>query len=445
MKILVIGAGEVGFQLASMLSREEHEVTVIENDEERVLSIKEKIDARFVIGSGTNSASLEEAEIEQADLFIAVSSVDEVNIMSCLIAKEYGVERSVARVMNNDYVFKGTKLYNIDLGIERIVNPQQEVAKEVSRLCDFSDASEVADFCGNDLLHLGYPIRENNPLIGNALKGFSFINGEKKMVITSLVRNDETFIPKKDQEIQQGDMIYFFCLKSDLKAVREHFGILSHGTKKIFIIGGGRTGYQVASHLEKTNHKVKVFDRDMEICTKIANELDVDVFCTHNTDVETLEQEGIDTTDVVVTMMDDDYTNILTALLAKKLGAFKSISLVSSKKLTGLAYSLGVDSTVSPRLTTASSILKYIRRGKIISVVEKAGAEILEVELIDNIEITLGQIKDIRMPKGVIFGGIKREGEVKLLSGDDQLQMGDVLVVYSLSKSIPKLETLLDI
>ncbi len=445
MRILIVGAGEVGFQLANMLSREEHEVTVIESDEQRVLSIREKIDARIIHGSGTSSLTLEEGQIADSDLFIAVSSVDEVNIMSCLIAKEYGVNRCVARVLNNDYVFEGSKLYKIQLGIERIVNPQQEVAKEVSRLCDFSDASEVADFCDGELLHLAYPIREGNELIGQKLAGFSRVDNEKLIVITSITRNDHTFVPTKNESIQKGDMVYFFCLKENLKKVREHFGILSHGTKKIFVIGGGRTGYQVASHLEETKHKVKVFDKDMDICTKIANDLDVDVFCTHNTDVETLEQEGISSADVVVTMMNDDYTNILTALLAKKLGAFKSISLVSSKKLTGLAYSLGVDSTVSPRLTTASSILKYIRRGKIVSVVEKSGAEILEVEITDDIEITLGQIKDIRLTGEIIFGGVKRNNKAILLSGDDQIQKGDVLVVYAITGSIPKLENLLGI
>ena len=443
MNILIVGAGDVGFQLASLLSKEEHDVCVIDNDETRINSIREKIDAKFILGSGTNAISLEEANVSDVDLFIAVSCIDEVNIMSCLLAKEYGVKRRVARVLNNDYVIEGSKLNNIDLGIERIVNPQQVVSEEINELSNFADASEVAKFLDDQLYHLSYFIKTNNPHIGKSLRGFSQINGEKKLIITSIIRDDQTFVPKRNEVIQSGDKIFLFCLKNNLKETRIHFGVKHHDTKNIFVIGGGGIGYQVAKKLEQTNHKVKVFDRDRDICIKIARELNVDVFCTVNTDVETLEDEGISSADVVITMMNDDYSNILTALLAKKLGAFKVIALVNSKKLTGLAYSLGVDSTISPRLATASSILKYVRRGNIISVVEKVGAEILEIEVTKSIEITKKTIKDLLRPKGVIFGGVKRGDNISLIEGNDRLEEGDRIVVFSLSKSIPKLEKLI--
>lgn len=443
MKILIVGAGDVGFQLGNMLSQEEHDICIIDKDEVQLNNVKKRIDARFILGSGTSTSALEEAGIESADLFIAVSCVDEVNIMSCLLAKEFGVQRCVARVLNNDYIYDGSKLNNSSLGIERIVNPQQEVCEEVSELSDFGDASEVARFLDDELYHLCYPIKEDNPHVGKSLKGLSLVGEKKKLVITSISRNEETFVPTKDEIIQTGDMIFFFCLKADLNNVRVHFGVEYHATKNIFIIGGGNIGYQVAKNLEQTNHKVKVFDQDREICDKIAKELEVSVFCTENTDVETLEDEGISSADVVLTMMDDDYSNILTALLAKKLGAFKVVSLVNSKKLTNLAYSLGVDSTVSPRLATASSILKYIRRGNIISVVEKRGAELLEIEINDDSAITQKTIDKLARPEGVILGGIKRKDKISLLSGSDQLEKGDVLVVYCLSQSVSKLEKLI--
>ncbi|MGB0454722.1 MAG: Trk system potassium transporter TrkA [Bacteriovoracaceae bacterium] len=444
MKILIVGAGQVGFQLASMLSNEEHDVCVIENDEERLLSVKEKIDAKVVYGSGTNAISLEEAGIMDTDLFIAVSSVDEVNIMSCLLAKEYGVKRSVARVHNNDYVIGTSRLSNIKLGIERVVNPQQVVSEEVSELCDFADASEVAKFFNDKLLHLGYPIKENSPYIDRELKGISTLNNKKIMVVTSICRDGQTFTPSKNEKMKVGDMIFFFCKKKDLELVREHFGIQSHSTKNIFVVGGGKIGYQVSKKLEETRHKVKVFDRDRDICNKIANDLDVDVFCTVNTDVDTLENEGVASADVVVTMMNDDNSNILTALLTKTLGAKKAVALVNSRKLTALAYSLGVDSTISPRLATASSILKHIRRGKIVSVVEKVNSEILEIEITNSSKITKNIIKEINRPDGVIFGGVKRGDQINLLSGDDQLHVGDILVAHSPSESIAKLEELLE-
>jgi len=445
MKIVIIGAGEVGFELASMLSKEEHDVCVVDNNIDQINNVREKLDAKVVFGSGTNARALEEAGISQADLFIAVSSVDEVNIMSCLLAKEYGVARSVARALNSDYVLDGSKINGLKLGIEKIVNPLKVVSEEVSKLCDFSDVSEIARFFDDQLLHLGYPVKEDNPFIGSKLAGMSFIKGEKKIVVTSLCRADETFVPNKNEVIQQGDMIFFFCQKKDLKSVRKHFGVKSHGTKNIFIIGGGRTGYQVAKSLEETNHKVKVFDKNREICNRIANDLNVDVFCTENTDVETLEDEGIAKADVVISMMKDDYSNILTSLLAKKLGAFKVVSLVNSQKLSGLAYSLGVDSTISPRLATASSILKYIRRGNIVSVVEKGSSELIEVEITESSDLAKNKIKDIKRPSGVIFGGVRRGNNIFLLSGDDQLRQGDYLVAYCLSDSISKLEKLIEL
>ena len=443
MKITIVGAGDVGFQLANMLSKEEHDVCVIENDEALVGTVQEKLDARIIHGSGTNSRSLENAGVLNTDLFIAVSSVDEVNIMSCLLAKEFGVKRSVARVTNIDYVIDGSKLNKIELGIERVVNPQLVVAEEVCEICDFSDAAEVARFFNDKLYHLGYTIKIDNPLVGSSIQGLSLIKGEKKLIVTSIRRSDKTFVPKKNEVIKKGDTIFFFCLGKDIKKVRKHFGVKHHSTKKIFVIGGGKVGYQVARKLEETKHKVKVFDRDRRICNNIASDLDVEVFCTENTDTETLEGEGISSADVVVTMMSDDYSNILTALLAKKLGASKVISLVNSKKLTTLAYSLGVDSTISPRLATASSILKYIRRGNINSVVEKSEAEILELSIADDVKLTNSSIKDLMRPNGVIFGAVKRNNEIKLLSGADQVQKGDDLVVYVQSESISKLENLI--
>lgn len=445
MKILIIGAGQVGFELANMLSKEEHDVCVIDNDQEHINSISEKLDAKIIMGSATNANCLEQADIQNMDLFIAVSSIDEVNIMSCLLAKEYGVERCVARALNSDYMLDGSKINGVKLGIERIVNPLNVVSQEVSKLCDYSDVSEVAKFFDDQVLHLSIPVKSGNPFIGKKLKGISLIEGKKKLVITSINRDDKIYVPSKNEIIQDGDMIFFFCLHEDLPAVRYHFGLKTHDTKKIFLIGGGMVGHKVAEILEKTNHKVKVFDKDKELCNKIATDLNVRVFCTENTDVETLENEGIAKADVVVSMMKDDYSNILTALLAKKLGAYKGIALVNDRKLSSLAYSLGVDSVISPRLATASSILKYTRRGKIVSVVEKRNSEIIEVEIPEKAAILNYTIKDLRKPKGVIFGAIKRGDELKLLSGEDKLESGDLLVSYSLSESINKLEKLFEI
>jgi trk system potassium uptake protein TrkA len=445
MKILIIGAGDVGFQIANMLSKEEHEVSVIDNDLHRVNNIREKIDAKVILGSGTNALALEEAGIISTDLFIAVSSVDEVNIMSCLLAKEYKVDRCVARVGNIDYILDGSKLNGIELGIERVVNPQIVVAEEVCEHCDFANASEVARFLDDQFYHLGYPLQKNSPLIGKKLKGLSSFDNEKIMVITSLRRNDETFVPTRDETLRVGDTLFFFCRSQDLKEIEKYLGADTHDTKKVFLIGGGKIGYQVAKKLEETKHKVKVFDHDPDICHQIAEDLDVEVYCTGSTDTETLVAEGIENVDVAVTMMNDENSNILTALLAKKLGAFKVISLVNSKRLTSLAYSLGVNSTISPRLATASSILKFIRRGNINSVVEKTEGEILEIVIDKNVELTSSNIKLLSKPEGVIFGGIKRDGNVELISGDTQIQRGDVLVVYSLANSVSHLEKLIQV
>ena len=444
MNIIIVGAGDVGFQLANMLSKEEHNVCVIDNNKDRLEAISEKVDGQLLLGSGTNAITLERAGITEADLFIAVSSIDEVNIMSCLLAKEYQVKRIVARVANPDYVLDGSKLSSLDLGIERVVNPLQVVSEKASEICNFGDATELDTFFDHELYHLCYPIKKDSPHIGNKVYSLGSIDGEEKLIITSITRNDKTFIPTIKDTIEEGDMIYFFCLEKDIADIRKRFYVEYHETKKVFIIGGGRIGYQVAKRLEQTNNKVKIFDRDRSICEKIADDLNVDVFCTVNTDVETFENEGIESADVVVTLMNEDNSNILTALLGKKLGAKKAVSLINSKKLTGLAYSLGVDSTISPRLATASAILKFVRRGNIISVVEKAGAEILEISITGNSEITKKSIKDLHIPEGIRLGAIKRGQSISLVTGDIEFREGDKLVVYTLSKSVPKLEKLIE-
>lgn len=443
MKAIIVGAGEVGFHMADRLSREGHEITLVERNTARENYLKEKINARVVHGSGASAEVLEEAGIKRADLFIAVTEVDEVNMVACLLAKQYQVPNKIARVNNDEYTGSNSKLNAEKLGIELIVNPKFVVADEICEMIEYIEAVEAAEFADGRVVFLGYRIAEESPFVGRTLKEIGFSRGPTPLVVTSIARKDHTIIPGGDDVIEKSDILYFVCKKEDVNEIRSLFGFTIQEARNLFILGGGNVGSEVARRLSGRHRQIKIIDRDYEHCRVMAEKLEnVLVLCTDSTDVETLKNEGISNADVFIAVTDDDQSNILGSLLAKRSGVKRAITLVNQPPLRNLADSLGIDAIISPRLSTASAILKYIRRGNVVSMVEQSHAEVLEIEIqhLDHGEILNRPIRSIHLPKGVIIGAIVRDGQAIIPSGEDELHEGDRVIIFTLLKSIPKVE-----
>ena len=441
MKAIIVGAGEVGYHLADRLSREGHEITLVERDAGRESHLKDRINASVVTGSGASASLLERAGIADAELFIAVTDVDEVNMFACLLARQYNVPHKIGRVNSIEYTHAEGKLNADKLGIELLINPQYVVAEEICEIVEYRDAVEAAEFAEGRVVFLSYPVEEGNPFVGKALKDLGLSQGTARLVVTSIKRGEKTIIPHGNDVLEKNDVISIVCIKADLPEIRKQFGFKSPDARNVFILGGGHVGYEVANRLSDGKHNIKIIDNDNRHCRELAEKLeDVLVLCTDATDVDTLKAEGIQKADAFIAVTSDDQSNILGSLLAKKYGCKRAITLVNQPELGQLAKNLGINAVISPRLSTASAILKYIRRGKVLSMVEQSDAEVLELQLPEKSKIINQPIRNIQLPKGAIIGAIVRESGVVIPSGDDQLCAEDRVIVFTLLESIPQVE-----
>jgi trk system potassium uptake protein TrkA len=358
-KVVIVGAGEVGYQIADRLSREGHDIALIERSAEKVGPLATKLNALVVEGIGASAEVLEKVEVQNADLFIAVTDMDEVNLIACMLANEYGVPTIISRIRNIEYAGAEWAANAKKLGIDLLINPETVVAEELVRVISYPVATSVAEFADGLVVFLGYRIGADNPLAGITLKELGDLCGMYRLVVAALSRQQETVVPHGQDKILRGDILYFLCRKEDLPAINYLFGFGERRTKNIMILGGGWVGEGVARELARQKFRVKILDRNRDRCRHLAQSLDgVAVIHAEGTDVATLHDEGIEDTDVFVAVTQKDEGNILCSLLAKRRGAKRAIALVSQPQYVSLAPSIGVDACISPRLSTASAIRK---------------------------------------------------------------------------------------
>jgi len=402
-----------------------------------------KLNALVVEGIGASAEVLEEAEIQDADLFIAVTDQDEVNLISCMLANDYGVPTIISRIRNIEYAGVEWKANAQKLGIDLLINPQMVVAEELVTVISYPVATSVAEFADGRIVFLGYPIGRENPLAGVTLKELGQLSGIYRLVVAALSRKRETVVPRGEDEILEGDIVYFVCRKEVLSAINYLFGFEKRRTKNIMILGGGWVGEGVARELARQKFRVKILDRNRDRCELLAQRLDdVTVIHAEGTDVDTLYEEGIEDTDVFVAVTQEDERNILCSLLAKNHGAKRAVALVNRPQYVTLAPSIGVDACISPRLSTAGAILKYVRRGEVLSMamVEECEAEVMELIIPSGSRILGKPLKEIRVPRGAIIGALVRAGEVIIPDGQDRLAAGDRAVIFTLPGAVASVE-----
>jgi trk system potassium uptake protein TrkA len=444
MKVVVVGAGEVGFQIADRLSKEGHDVTVIERKTEREAELRRKLNALVVCANGASAGVLEQVGAKDADLFIAVTDQDEVNLIACMLAGELKVPVMIARTKNLEYTQSEWQSNAEKMGINLLINPESVVAEDIRNIVQYTAATHAAEFADGRVMFLGYPILEGGELDGISLTELGDLRGMYRIVVTAIVRGDETLVPRGEDRIVAGDTVYFVCKKNELAAIRDYlFGFEKRRTRSIFVLGAGQVGTEVARRLAAQKFKVKVIDRNQEHCERLAQSLDdVMVLCAEGTDVDTLRNEGIEEGDVFIAVTQDSQTNILCSLLAKRCGVKRVIALVNEPQFVSLAPSLGVDVCISPRLATASAILKFVRRGEVLSLdmVEACEAEVMELILPKEGRVLGKKLAKIGFPRGSIIGAIVRGEDILVPTGEDALLAGDRVIVFALPEAVAKVE-----
>ena len=443
MRIIIVGAGQVGFHICERFSREGQDVVLIDTDEKKLQRIARDLNIMTIHGSGASARILAEAGIAKADLFIAVTDSDEVNLIACIMSRQYDVKTRIARVRNEDFLEEAMILDKKTLDIDLIISPDLAMTDEIVSLCHISAAFDMAKFADGRLMLLGYAIRGDNPRVGMPLDKLQQAHGSHHFIMTAIIRGKNTIIPRGNDIIQAGDKIYIMVRREDIFRMEKFFHPSSHTPQKIFIIGGGRIGYAVARELEDLNIEVFLVEMNRRRCDFLSENLSKTVVLNiDGLDSHDMLDEGIDQADLVISLTSDDSNNILSSLLAKHHGAKKCITKITRHDFVPLLGHLGIDIALSSRQVAASMILRYIRRGAVgtVATIMNSDAEAMEVKVPISRNFDNVALKDLNFPKGAIIGAIVRSRKVIIPSGNTRVQAGDNLVVFFTHNAVAMLE-----
>ncbi len=440
---MIIGAGQVGRHLSRKFSAEGQDVVLIDRNENRLRRLERELNILAVHGSGASVRILEEAGIENTELFIAVTDSDEVNLVACLLSKKYNVRKRVARVRNEDFLTPDAPLNEKALGIDMLISPDRAMTAEIMQLITVSEAFDTAEFADGQVTLLGYVINENNPCIGLTLQRLKQLKGGYRYVVAAIIRKETTIIPSGEDRIEVGDKVYLMVRKQDIAEVENMFNLASKLPELVFIIGGGTIGFSVAKRLEALGINVRLVEEDADHCEFLTENLESTLVLNFDgLEANVLLEEGIEKADLIITVTDNDASNILASLLAKHHGARKCITKINRHDFIPLLGKLGIDVALSPREVAADMILRFVRRGAIVSVTTILGsdAEVIELKVPDRPKFKDAPLKSLFFPKGAIVGAIVRGRQVFIPSGETTLQPDDNLIIFFTKEAIQHVE-----
>ena len=443
MKIIIAGAGEVGTHLAKMLSSELHDIIIIDNNEENVKGIDSNLDILTITGSATSFEILKEANIKKADLLIAVTHSEETNIACAILAKKLGARQTIARVDNPEYIRPVNKNHFTDLGIDYLIYPERIAAKEITGMVSQTGTSEIVDFTGGKLSLYVLKLEENAPVIGKTLTEVTDSIDEFDFRAVAITRNGHTIIPRGLDRFQINDLVYVVTNKAGISNVLKYSGKKKREVKNVMILGGSRIGKRTAQSLENRMN-VKLIEKDKAECTLLADELNNTLVINGDgRDVEMLKEEGLSKMDTFIAVTGSSEVNLLSCLLAKKMGVKKTIAEIENIDYINVAESMGIDTIINKKLVTASRIFKFTMSAEVSTMKCLTGsdAEVLEFRVRANSKITKNRLKDLNFPKEAIVGGIIRGNNSFIAMGNTRIQADDRVVVFAMPSAVKKVET----
>lgn len=445
MRILIIGAGDVGFHLAQQLAEENHDVVVIEQDREVARTTQDFVDALVIEGNGASLTTLEQAGIAKADLLLAVTSSDEVNIMACLSAAQYDVPKKVARVSKPDYYDHTGILPPERLGVDLMINPERECAMESYQLLQSAAAAEFAQFENGLVQLIGVRVKPGAPVAGKRLLEIGREAANVRALVVAIARKGETIIPTGTTRVEEGDQVFILGEAQHMPDVLPLAGYARFELERVIIAGGSREAWFLAHMLEEHKIGCTLIERDRTRAVALAEDLRRSLVLHGDaTDLELLEMEGVGDADGFVAYTGSDETNLLSCLLAKNLGTHRVISLIDRFNYIPLVSRVGVDAAVSPRLSAVNAILTHVRRGSVLAVATLKGtrAEGIEFSVGRGFRYAGRPLAQVTLPDGSLIGAIIRGEKVIIPGGDDVIQAGDRVVVFVVPESLREVEDL---
>lgn len=442
MRIIIAGIGDVGFQLAKKLSTENHDIIVIDNDQNRLNYTGAMSDVLSICGSSTSIKILESAKVDSADLVLAVTSNQEVNLTTSILAKKLGAKTCVARVSTGEYVSTDCSVNFSELGIDYLLYPEELAAFETVKLIKRTAASDVIEFENGKLALIGIKIDKTAPVAYKTLKEIVTDYSTIDFRIVAIYRGIRTVIPSGNDKILPNDQVFIITKPEGNKDILRLSGKSDLKFENLMILGGSKIGRLTAKLLEDELN-IKLIESDKEKSFELAEYLNSTLVINGDgRDLDLLAQEGIIDMDVFVAVTDDSETNIITCLMAKHLGVKKTIALIDKVDYIPLTQTIGLDALINKKLIAINSIYRFVRKGKPVSFETLHGidADVFEYIVAQNAKATKMKVKDLRFPKGAIIGGIIRESESFIALGDTQIKAKDKVVVFTLPGASAQIE-----
>lgn len=442
MKIIITGAGAVGYHIAKMMASEAQDIYLIDESADRLQYIQSHIDVQTIHGDASSISVLKEAKIESCDLLIAVTSSEETNLLVAILAKKFGAGRTIARISELELKEEENRQILESLGIDTIISPVKLAAEEIIRLVQNSVFTDDHEFEEGKLTVFGITIDESSPLKNKSILESAHLNPDLTFKPIALHRLEETIIVRSNTVIRAGDIVYFISSKDSINHVIEMCGKKTFDIKNVMIVGGSHIGILTAQLLEK-DHNVVLVEKDRELCEKIAGKLkNTLVLNIDARDVEALEEEGLGDMDAFIAVTGDSESNIMTSLVAKNHSVKKTIARVENIDYIHLSQNIGIDALINKKIIAASNIFKYVRKGEVTAIANLNGvdAEIIEFIVKPNSPVTKLPINRLNFPRSANISGVVR-GEIGFIPfGNFQMRAEDKVVVFCLTDSINKIE-----
>ncbi|GGW72628.1 trk system potassium uptake protein TrkA [Winogradskyella epiphytica] len=445
MKIIIAGAGEVGFHLAKLLSYESQEITLIDTKKDSLAYAGEHLDIRTIKGDATSISILRDARIDTAALFIAVTSSETTNITACVLAKQLGAKKTIARISNTEFIEHKDMVGFSQFGIDELISPESLAAAEIELLLNQYGFNDTYEFEDGELTMLGLRLSRTATFVDKSVKEAAELFSELNFIPIAIQRygTQYTIIPRGDTIFKEGDKVVFMTSKGGGEELFKLSGKVKVDIKDVMILGGSKIGYKTATDLCTSKFNVKLVESKRSKAEDLAEDLpNALVICGDGRNVDILEEENISDMDAFIAVTGNSETNIMSCLLAKSKGVAKTIALVENMDYYQLSQSIGIDTLINKKLLAANNIFRYIRKGEVVAMTKltNMNAELLEFVVKPNSKITNKQIKDLKFPKSAIIGGVIRGGNGSIPLGSFKIEAGDRVVVCSLPRSISEVE-----
>lgn len=451
MKIVIIGDGKVGYKLAKQLSEDNYDVVLIDNNEGKLKTAINKLDIICITGDGVSAEVQKEADVPHADLVIACASTDELNMLSCLIARRLGARHTIARVRNPIY-YQQIDILKEDLRLSMAVNPELAIANEISRVLIFPSASKIETFMKGRLELVEFQLRQGNPIIGQKLAEI-YRKHQIKILVCAVQRGKEVYIPDGEFILQEGDKLHIASSHREIEMFFKSLGDRKNKIKRVLICGGGRVGFYLAKQLFSLGMQVKIIEHDLKKCESLCEMLPkATIIHGDAADHDLLIEEGIREADALIALTGMDEENIIMALFAKTQGVHKIIAKVNEDTRAQMVEGLGIDSIVSAKSATADVILSYVRArqnslrsANVETMYQLVDGQVEALEFIIKKESSYTNIplKNIRLKPNNLIACIGRKRQLIIPNGEDTLQVGDSVVVVTLEKKIQDITDIL--